>query len=95
MLRKHRAYREDDKARISVEDTGPGIDPERMVRLFDPFFTTKESGMGMGLPISQTILASHDGQIWAESEPNRRTVFHIALPLAGAACASELIVGTN
>ena len=72
---------EADQARVAVEDSGPGVDPERLKHLFDPFFTTKEGGMGMGLPISQTILENHDGRIWAESEPGQGTVFHVMLPV--------------
>ena len=71
-----------DLALVSVQDTGPGVGRERLAKLFDPFFTTKEGGMGMGLPISQTILENHDGSIRAESEPGQGTVFHVALPLA-------------
>jgi two-component system, LuxR family, sensor kinase FixL len=56
---------------------------------FDPFFTTKSGGMGMGLPISQTILENHDGRIWAESEPGQGTVFHVALPLAETPAAED------
>jgi PAS domain S-box-containing protein len=69
-------------AKVRVEDTGPGIATERMQHLFDPFFTTKESGMGMGLPISQTILENHGGRIWAESPPAGGAVFYILLPVA-------------
>jgi C4-dicarboxylate-specific signal transduction histidine kinase len=72
----------DGEAVVCVDDNGPGVEPERLARLFDPFFTTKDGGMGMGLPISQTILENHDGRIWAESEPGRGTIFHVALPLA-------------
>ncbi|MGB5830948.1 MAG: ATP-binding protein [Thiohalocapsa sp.] len=75
-------------ALVSVRDNGPGIPPERMTHLFDPFFTTKETGMGMGLPISQTILENHDGEIWAESAPGVSTVFHVRLPIASAAGAA-------
>ena len=71
-----------DLAMVSVQDTGPGVERERLAKLFDPFFTTKEGGMGMGLPISQTILENHDGSIRAESAPGQGTVFHVALPLA-------------
>ncbi len=69
-------------ARVVVEDTGPGIAPERIADLFDPFVTTKEGGMGMGLAISQTIVENHEGRIWAESEPGRGSAFHLTLPLA-------------
>ena len=56
-----------------------------MQSLFEPFYTTKESGMGMGLPISQTILENHGGRIWAESSPAGGAVFRIRLPVAPAA----------
>ena len=54
--------------------------PELMDQLFDPFFTTKTGGMGMGLPISQTIINDHSGKIWATSDPGHGTVFSIVLP---------------
>jgi PAS domain S-box-containing protein len=50
-----------------VEDNGPGIDPEHLPRLFDSFFTTKDGGMGMGLPISRSIIEAHRGQIRADN----------------------------
>nr|WP_201068656.1 MULTISPECIES: ATP-binding protein [Thiorhodovibrio] len=67
---------------VSLTDSGPGIPTARMQRLFDPFFTTKDTGMGMGLPISQTILDNHDGRIWAESNPGQGACFSIQLPVA-------------
>jgi signal transduction histidine kinase len=56
-----------------------------MQSLFEPFYTTKESGMGMGLPISQTILENHGGRIWVESAPDGGAVFFVRLPLAQTA----------
>jgi len=50
------------------EDSGPGIDPQHLDRLFDSFFTTKDSGMGMGLPVSRSIIEAHGGTIRADSE---------------------------
>jgi C4-dicarboxylate-specific signal transduction histidine kinase len=50
-----------------VEDSGPGIDPTHLPRLFDTFFTTKQTGMGMGLPISQSIIEAHGGRIIADN----------------------------
>lgn len=73
---------EDDWAHVAVEDTGSGIEPERILKLFDPFVTTKEGGMGMGLAISQTIVENHEGRIWAESVPGQGSTFHLRLPLA-------------
>jgi C4-dicarboxylate-specific signal transduction histidine kinase len=73
-----------DEAQVMVADSGLGIAPERMQSLFEPFYTTKESGMGMGLPISQTILENHGGRIWAESDPEGGAVFYVRLPLARA-----------
>jgi len=73
---------DDDQAVVSVRDNGPGIAPEPMAHLFDPFFTTKESGMGMGLPISQTIVENHFGTIAAGSELGIGTCFEVRLPVA-------------
>jgi C4-dicarboxylate-specific signal transduction histidine kinase len=51
----------------SIEDDGPGIESTHLPHLFDNFFTTKESGMGMGLPISQSIIEAHGGWIGADN----------------------------
>ncbi|WQO29802.1 PAS domain S-box protein [Microvirga lotononidis] len=64
---------------ISVRDTGSGIPPEILKNLFKPFTTTKQSGMGVGLSISRTIVESHGGKIWAESVPGEGTTFHFTL----------------
>ena len=50
-----------------IEDSGPGIDPSHLSRLFDSFFTTKDTGMGMGLAISRSILEAHRGRIRADN----------------------------
>ena len=64
---------------VSVSDTGTGIAPELAEQLFQPFITTKKHGMGVGLSICRTIVESHGGKIWVESEPNRGTVFRFTL----------------
>jgi signal transduction histidine kinase len=65
---------------ISVEDSGPGIDPEDIKRIFDAFFTTKSHGMGLGLSICQSIIEAHDGRLWASPRIPRGTVFCVQLP---------------
>lgn len=82
-----------DEAEVVVQDSGPGIEPERMLSLFEPFFTTKASGMGMGLPISQTIIENHGGRIRAESVPRGGTVFFVWLPVAPSVRQSLTAVG--
>jgi two-component system sensor kinase FixL len=64
---------------ISVADTGTGIAPEVAQQLFQPFVTTKKHGMGVGLSICRTIVESHGGKIWVESEPGRGTTFTFTL----------------
>ena len=54
-----------DHVQVSVEDSGPGLDPNAASKIFDPFYTTKAAGMGMGLSISRFILQSHGGRLWA------------------------------
>lgn len=71
-----------DRARLSVADNGPGLDPPTAARVFDPFFTTKSSGLGMGLAVSRAIADSHGGRLWAESPPDGGAVFHLTLPFA-------------
>lgn len=65
---------------VRVLDSGPGIRDEDMSRLFEPFYTTKQSGMGMGLIISRTIIEDHDGTITAEQRLEGGTCFSIVLP---------------
>ena len=64
--------REEGKVEVAVTDTGPGIPPEAIAKVFDPFYTTKSGGLGMGLPISRTIIEAHGGRLWAERAPSGR-----------------------
>ena len=68
--------------RVTVADTGCGIQPENLGKIFDPFFTTREvgKGTGLGLSVAQSIIQEHGGKITCESEVARGAVFTIFLP---------------
>ena len=68
--------------RVTVEDTGSGIDPARIDHIFDPFFTTKSHGMGLGLSICRSIIEAHGGRLWALPRSPIGTAFHLTLPSA-------------
>ena len=68
---------------ISVQDSGPGLDPRSLDRLFDAFYTTKPQGMGMGLAISRSIIEAHGGNLWAAANDRGGTTFQFTLPTGG------------
>jgi signal transduction histidine kinase len=74
--------------RVTVEDSGIGIDAKKAEQIFEIFFTTKPTGMGMGLAICRSIIAAHDGRLWASPGTSGGTVFHVFLP-DGAGDASD------
>ena len=69
---------------LSFRDQGHGIPPEVISKVFDPYFSTKErgaqKGMGLGLAVAYSIVKSHEGAIWLESEVGAGTTVHIYLP---------------
>jgi len=69
-----------DMVRVSIEDTGTGIDPSNLDRIFKPLFTTKAAGMGMGLFICHSIIESHGGRIWVSPAVNQGSIFQFELP---------------
>jgi PAS domain S-box-containing protein len=70
--------------RISLTDNGCGIPARHLARIFDPFFTTKQTGSGLGLAASHTIVKNHGGHIVVESEMGRGSTFRIYLPASPA-----------
>jgi PAS domain S-box-containing protein len=71
---------DDGMAEIAVADNGPGIAQAELPRIFDRFYTTKSGGLGLGLPISRSIIESHGGQLLCDSQPGESTVFRVTLP---------------
>ncbi len=69
------------EVQIEVIDNGPGL--EDTEKVFDAFITTKENGMGIGLAVSRSIIEAHDGQLWAENNPDYGAKFIVKLPSAG------------
>jgi signal transduction histidine kinase len=65
---------------ITIEDSGPGIDPANADKLFKPFFSTKPKGMGIGLSICRSIIAAHQGQLTNLANRKRGAAFEIRLP---------------
>lgn len=65
---------------VAISDSGPGLGSEANC-VFTPFFTTKANGMGMGLPISRSLIEGHGGHLWAEPNSPQGTVFSFRLPI--------------
>ena len=67
------------RIRVRVRDNGPGVDAAMYPKLFDPFQTSKGRGMGMGLPISRSIIEAHGGKLWAGEASRQGAVFSFEL----------------
>jgi C4-dicarboxylate-specific signal transduction histidine kinase len=65
---------------IQVIDNGPGVDD--LENIFEPFISTKKDGMGIGSAVSRSIVQAHEGQLWAENNPNFGARFTLKLRLA-------------
>jgi two-component system, LuxR family, sensor kinase FixL len=72
----------DDMVEVAISDTGHGFGSDIQPNLFQPFFTTKETGMGVGLSISRTIIETHGGRMWAENNEAGGATFRFTLPTA-------------
>ncbi|KAA0239625.1 response regulator [bacterium] len=81
-----RARTRGESAIIEVEDNGHGMDAATRDRIFEPFFTTRQGdGTGLGLSLSYSMVAAHDGQIEVQSTPGAGTIFRVVLPLRAEA----------
>jgi PAS domain S-box-containing protein len=80
ILRATSEIRDGERVVVAIEDSGTGIDPEKLDRLFDTFFTTKPHGMGMGLSICRSIIEAHNGRLWATAGAQYGSVFSFELP---------------
>jgi hypothetical protein len=78
--------------RVEVQDSGAGLqEPDRV---FEAFFTTKQNGMGMGLPISRSIVELHNGLLWPQSGDTPGTTFCFTLPVLDH-CTPEIHHGNG
>ena len=71
---------EADHVRLTVQDSGIGLDPQAVGRLFDAFYTTKNGGMGIGLAVSRSIIENHQGRIWAKPNDGPGATFSFSIP---------------
>jgi PAS domain S-box-containing protein len=80
--------------KLTVNDTGHGIDPEIKDRIFDPYFTTREigKGSGMGLAVVHGIVMNHDGAITVDSEVGKGTTFNVFFPIVERESVPEITI---
>jgi C4-dicarboxylate-specific signal transduction histidine kinase len=73
---------------VAVSDTGVGIAADKLANIFEPFYTTKSNGLGMGLPISRTIIEAHGGRLWADNNDRGGATFRFTLKAVQTAAGS-------
>jgi len=71
---------DDDAVRVTVQDAGGGFEPRSKELLFGAFYSTKSTGMGMGLSVSRSIIARHQGRLWAELNDGPGATFSFVVP---------------
>ena len=72
---------DEETVKVSFRDRGPGLTSENLENIFEPFYTTKNAGMGLGLAISRSIIASLGGRVWAMPNPDQGATLAFALPI--------------
>jgi signal transduction histidine kinase len=65
---------------VAVRDSGVGLNPKEHDKIFDAFYTTKQTGMGMGLAISRSIVEHHGGRLWAQPNDGPGATFLFTIP---------------
>lgn len=82
-------WSDENRARVEVIDTGPGIPPEQIDTVFQAYYSTKKGGTGLGLPVARKIVQAHGGTLGCSSEVGKGSDFYIDLPLAAQEAQSE------
>ena len=70
----------EEHVRLTVRDTGTGVDRQNLHKVFDAFYTTKSDGLGIGLSVSRAIIDSHHGRIWATPNEGSGATFAFSVP---------------
>ena len=73
-------HEDDHRVRVTVTDSGVGFGSQDPFRFFEAFYTTKETGMGIGLSVSRSIIESHQGRLWAQPNQGSGATFSFTLP---------------
>jgi two-component system sensor kinase FixL len=80
-LRIRTSVDEPNSIAIAVQDSGTGLGANEIDRVFEHFYTTKRDGLGIGLPISRSIILAHGGRIWAANNTDIGATFYFTLPV--------------
>jgi PAS domain S-box-containing protein len=71
-----------DNVEVSVRDTGPGVDRDKMEKVFEDFYSSKPHGLGLGLSISRSLIEAHGGRLWIDRDVTAGACFRFTLPFS-------------